>query len=222
MACRPAGLRCPDYLNDESKWRKQETPYPRAARTCVNEIDQAQSTKVTKWLHCPHRHGPFTKSHLTTQSSFTAISIMRVLTHLLIVALASLVAARSAQHVGKVLPEPASKVMRFAAAPEAYRVVEKRASPYLNASTTSLSVRSISETTQRLIYSQNLPSMAARFRTYLSISVNPMQGSFPFLRAPTRPGNFTFGSFQARTLQQQTRLLSGKHIPSLVYCSCVC
>ncbi|SLM33597.1 carboxypeptidase d [Lasallia pustulata] len=65
---------------------------------------------------------------------------MRVLIHLLIVALASLVAARSAQHVGKVLPEPASKVQRFAAAPEAYRVVEKRASPYLNASTTKFAV----------------------------------------------------------------------------------
>lgn len=177
---------------------------------------------MTKWLHCPHRHGLFTKSHFTTQSSFTAIPIMRVLIHLLIVALASLVAARSAQHVGKVLPEPASKVQRFAAAPEAYRVVEKRASPYLNASTTSLSVRSISETTQRLIHSQNLPSMAARFRTYLSISVNPTQGSSPFLRAPMRPDNFTFGSFQARTLQQQTRLLSGKQILSLVCYSCVC
>lgn len=68
---------------------------------------------------------------------------MRVLIHLLTVAYASVAAARSAQHVGKVLPETAPKVQRFPAAQKAYRGIEKRASQYLNANTTSLPIRSV-------------------------------------------------------------------------------
>lgn len=65
---------------------------------------------------------------------------MRVLKHLLVVTLASLVAARSAQHVGKILPETAPKATRFPGAQEAYGRVQKRDSQYLNANTTSLSI----------------------------------------------------------------------------------
>lgn len=65
---------------------------------------------------------------------------MRVLEHLLLVTLASLVAGRSAQHVGKVLPETAPQAKRFPGAQEVYRKVEKRASQYLSANTTSPSI----------------------------------------------------------------------------------
>ena len=150
MVCSLAGQSCSEYVGDESQGRKQETPPTLVLLVPVNDIARVQSTEATKWAVFPTRTWAL---HAVPGCYSKLIYSMRILKHLLTVVFASLVAARSAQHVGKVLPETAGKVKRFPAAQEAYRGVEKRTSQYLNANTTSLLIRSIPKTPERLIYS---------------------------------------------------------------------
>lgn len=132
---------------------------------------------------------------------------MRYLIWLSLLVCASFAHSRSGQHVGMNLPEVEPKAKAWSESVTGSPVLEKRASPYLNAKS-----KSTFNLSRRLNFSdhvQNLWSMAPPSPMSTSTLVSHMLASSQSQAMEAKQGNFTSGSFPPKTLLLKTRSPSG-------------